>query len=74
LAKTIKKLSDPATLKVLRNLGVKYAIVNGNAYTESGLLEDSEELSRIKSSAGLGPVFSADGIDIFKIKSDKGAS
>lgn len=53
VAKTITKLSEPNTAKILRWMGVKYVLVHHSDYLDTGLLEWEEELNNIPLNPGL---------------------
>jgi hypothetical protein len=53
IAKTIAKLSEPYTTSVLKWMGVKYVLVHRDAYLETELIEDREELDKIPYNPGI---------------------
>ncbi|MCM8770301.1 MAG: hypothetical protein NC936_00320 [Candidatus Omnitrophica bacterium] len=53
LAKTITKLSELYTTKILKWMGVKYVLVHHDGYLQTELTEDREELKKISINKGL---------------------
>ncbi len=53
IAKSITKLSDPKTTKVLKWMGVKYVLVHREDYLRTELIEEIEELGKIPQNSGL---------------------
>lgn len=51
--KTLAKLSDPNTAGALKAMGVKYALVHRDSYSQTDLIEDKEELSNIPKNPGV---------------------
>jgi len=47
-ARKIVNLSEPQTAQILRQMGVKYVLVHFDGYLGSGLLQDQQELERIR--------------------------
>ena len=52
-AQTITKVSEPKTSAALKKMGVKYVVVHHDAYLNSELVEDKEELAKISRNPGL---------------------
>lgn len=53
VAQTIKKLSEPNTVGILRWMGVKYVLVHKEEYLKTGLVEEIEEINKIPKNSGL---------------------
>jgi len=53
IAQNIVKLSETKTIDILKHMGVRYILVHQDAYLQSGLVEDMEELSKIPKAPGL---------------------
>ncbi len=53
VARTIRKLSEYTTVKTLKWMGVKYALVHKRGYLDTGLVEEKEELDKIPQNKGL---------------------
>jgi hypothetical protein len=52
-AQRITKLSSPATVKILKEIGVRYVLVHQDGYLQTELVEDRQELSRIPQNLSL---------------------
>lgn len=53
VAQKITKLSSPETARILKWMGVKYALVHRDGYLGTDLVEDREELEKIPQNKGL---------------------
>jgi len=53
IVRTLKKLSEPYTVKALKWMGVKYVLVHHDAYLETDLVQDKQELEKISKNKGL---------------------
>jgi hypothetical protein len=52
-AHAIVKLSDPATARALKWMGVKYVLVHKDNYLNTELIEDRKELEEIRANPGI---------------------
>lgn len=55
-SQAIKNLSASETTRTLKQMGVRYVLVHRQSYSDTGLIDDSEELDKITRNAGLKPV------------------
>ena len=53
IAKTITRLTEPNTAGILKWMGVEYVLVHKENYLNSGLIDDREELGKLRSHSGL---------------------
>ncbi|MDD5166705.1 MAG: hypothetical protein PHQ57_04890 [Candidatus Omnitrophica bacterium] len=53
IAMTITKLSQPGTVNILKQMGVKYAIVHEEGYLKGESIDDKEELDKIRKDPAL---------------------
>jgi len=67
VSRLITELSASKTPSILKWLGVKYAIVHIDSYKETGLIEDTEELKRIKRSRQLKFVDNFGDVDVYEV-------